>query len=156
AGAAAVVARTAADPAAEVARVGERYGRRFPAMWSLWQQRTRAADPPHDERPRGSRPAGGHPSSPAGGDPLLAWRELQLRQAVEHEMAVRLEDVLARRTSLLLFSADNGQRHVEALGQIMGQLLGWSPQRVTEEVALARQRVQEMFLWKEPSLAAQR
>ncbi|HLT58187.1 MAG TPA: glycerol-3-phosphate dehydrogenase/oxidase [Limnochordales bacterium] len=156
AGAVAAIARTTGEPEAEVARVVERYGRRFPAMWSLWQQRTRAADPPHDERPRGSRPAGGHPSSPAGGDPLLAWRELQLRQAVEHEMAVRLEDVLARRTSLLLFSADNGQRHVEALGQIMGQLLGWSPQRVTEEVALARQRVQEMFLWKEPSLAAQR
>jgi len=67
---------------------------------------------------------------------------------VEHEMAVRLEDVVARRTSLLLFTQDNGQRHLEALGQAMGQMLGWDATRTAAEVERCRQRVQEMFAWK--------
>lgn len=123
----AAIARATGEPEAEVVRVAQRYGRRFAPMWEQLK-----ADGAFN-----------------GGDPLLAWRLLQLRQAVEHEMAVRLEDVVARRTSLLLFSQDNGQRHLEALGQAMGQMLRWSESRIAAEIDQCRQRVREMFAWKE-------
>src|SRR5690606_12138564 len=114
------------EPEAEVVRVAQRYGRRFGPMWTELQTSGALSD----------------------GDPLMAWRLMQLKQAVEHEMAVRLEDVVARRTSLLLFTQDNGQRHLEALGQAMGQMLGWDATRTAAEVERCRQRVQEMFAWK--------
>ena len=142
------IASATGEPATEVRRVVQRYGSRFSRMWQAAarsggaQGATRAA------------PAGGAAGPLAGDDPLLAWREMQLREAVEHEMAVRLEDVLARRTSLLLFSSDNGQRHVEALARSMGRLLGWPEARIAEEAARARQLVQDMFAWRDQSPGA--
>jgi glycerol-3-phosphate dehydrogenase len=84
-----------------------------------------------------------------GGDPSLAWWMAQLRHAVRAEMAVRLEDVLARRTSALLFTPDNGLGHVEALGAEMGLLLGWDEARVDAEVARYRSIVREMWRWRD-------
>ena len=120
------ISKATGEPEAEVVRVAQRYGRRFGPMWTELQTSGALSD----------------------GDPLMAWRLMQLKQAVEHEMAVRLEDVVARRTSLLLFTQDNGQRHLEALGQAMGQMLGWDATRTAAEVERCRQRVQEMFAWK--------
>ncbi|HEY8418299.1 MAG TPA: glycerol-3-phosphate dehydrogenase/oxidase [Limnochordales bacterium] len=141
------IAAATGEPAAEVRRVVQRYGSRFARMW----QQTGGAGPAPGTADGAGVPSSGAVGRLAGDDPLLAWREMQLREAVEHEMAVRLEDVLARRTSLLLFSADNGQRHLEVLARSMGRMLGWPEARIAEEVALGRQRVQEMFAWRDRS-----
>ncbi|MGH2499818.1 MAG: FAD-dependent oxidoreductase [Candidatus Limnocylindria bacterium] len=82
-----------------------------------------------------------------GGDPNLAWWTAQLRHAVRAEMAVRLEDVLARRTSALLFTPDNGMRHATALATAMGRLLDWDDARVEAEVARYRSTVRDMWEW---------
>jgi glycerol-3-phosphate dehydrogenase len=112
------------EPRDEVLRVASRYGRAFPDVLADY------------DRLRGDRP------------PRLAWRLAQLRRAVTAEMAMRLEDVLRRRTSLLLFSADNGMADVDALGQEMGRLLGWSAARCGEEVASARRLAGDMLAWR--------
>ena len=80
-----------------------------------------------------------------GGDPSLAWWIARLRHAVRVEMAVRLEDVLVRRTSALLFTPDNGLSHTEALAAEMGRLLDWDSARVEEEVARYRSIVSDMW-----------
>jgi glycerol-3-phosphate dehydrogenase len=112
------------EPRDEVLRVALRYGRAFPEVLTEY------------ERLRADRP------------PRLAWRLAQLRRAVKAEMAMRLEDVLRRRTSLLLFSRDNGMADVEALGEEMGRLLNWSAPRLSDEVAAARKLAEEMLAWR--------
>jgi glycerol-3-phosphate dehydrogenase len=53
----------------------------------------------------------------------------EARLAVEHEMALTLEDFLDRRTSLLLFSDDQGRACVDAGAAVLGQCLGWDDAR---------------------------
>ncbi len=68
-------------------------------------------------------------------DPALTWHRAMTLHAVQHEMAQRLEDVLSRRTDLLLFTDDNGRHYLQALAREMGSALGWSNDRLREEVA---------------------
>lgn len=82
------------------------------------------------------------------GQAEFTWLRAQLRHAVQHEMATRLEDVLARRTGTLLFSKGNGRDHVDALAVEMGELLGWSPDRVAEEQARCHALIDWMFAWQ--------
>jgi glycerol-3-phosphate dehydrogenase len=125
--AAELVQRLAAEldePPDEVLRVASRYGRAFPEVLDDYQ--ARRADQP----------------------PRRAWRLAQLRRAVTAEMAMRLEDVLRRRTTLLLFSPDNGLADLEALGQEMGRLLDWSATRLDDELAAARKLAEDMLAWR--------
>jgi glycerol-3-phosphate dehydrogenase len=89
---------------------------------------------------------------PEGGDGTKStehqWLSAQLRHAVKHEMAVRLEDVLARRTETFLFTAGNGRAYVESLAQEMGAMLGWAPQRVAEEAQSCLAQIDAMFAWR--------
>jgi len=45
---------------------------------------------------------------------------------VRHEMALRLEDIMWRRLSILLFMDDNGMSIAEEVASLMGKELGWS------------------------------
>ncbi|MBI1798963.1 MAG: glycerol-3-phosphate dehydrogenase/oxidase [Candidatus Eisenbacteria bacterium] len=54
--------------------------------------------------------------------------------AVEHEFARRIEDVLRRRT-LLWLAPDRGRVPARMLSEFMGRRLGWSDQRMRDEVA---------------------
>jgi glycerol-3-phosphate dehydrogenase len=85
--------------------------------------------------------------------PARAWRLAQVRRAVEAEMALHLEDVLWRRTNLLLFSRDNGLTEIADLAEEMGRLLGWSAAQVSDETASARALVRQMFAWRESATA---
>jgi glycerol-3-phosphate dehydrogenase len=119
------LARETNEPAEEVERVVNRYGRAFGGVLRDYDAR----------------------SAEVG--PARAWRLAQVRRAVEAEMAMHLEDVLWRRTNLLLFSPDNGLRDIEELAQEMGRLHGWSASQVADETASARALVQHMFAWRE-------
>jgi glycerol-3-phosphate dehydrogenase len=112
------------EPRDEVLRVALRYGRAFPEVLADYERLS------------------------ADRTPRLAWRLAQLRRAVDAEMAMRLEDVLRRRTSLLLFSPDNGMADLDALANEMGRLLGWSAARLSEEVAGARKLGEHMLAWR--------
>ena len=68
-------------------------------------------------------------------------------------MAVHLEDVLWRRTNLLLFSPDNALNNVADLAEEMGRVLGWSASQVSDEIASARTLVRQMFAWRESATA---
>lgn len=49
----------------------------------------------------------------------------EVRLAVEHEMALTLEDFMDRRAALLIFSPGHGLAVAEGAARIMGDLLGW-------------------------------
>lgn len=88
--------------------------------------------------------------------PEHTWLSAQLRNAVKHEMAVKLEDVLARRTETFLFTPGNGRAYVDALAREMGELLGWSAARTLAESQECHAQIDAMFAWRQevPKLAA--
>jgi glycerol-3-phosphate dehydrogenase len=55
--------------------------------------------------------------------------------ALESEMATSLDDLLRRRTSLGLFDIDAAVATAPAASKLLGDRLGWSPERVREEAA---------------------
>jgi glycerol-3-phosphate dehydrogenase len=71
----------------------------------------------------------------APGAALLA---AEVHYAIEHEMALGVEDVLDRRTRLLLFARDQGLGAVEGVAAIMSVRLGWDTERTRAEVAAYR------------------
>jgi len=76
--------------------------------------------------------------SPELGEPIAQATQLlraEVRYAIEHEMALTVEDVLDRRSQLLLFSLDQGLGAVGAVAEIMAERLGWSSSHKEAEVA---------------------
>lgn len=59
----------------------------------------------------------------------------QVRHAVEREMAVRLEDVVMRRTDLAA-GVHPGREVLDVVAGDMARVLGWSPGRIQEEIAM--------------------
>jgi glycerol-3-phosphate dehydrogenase len=83
-----------------------------------------------------------------------AWLRARTQHAVRHEMAVRLEDVIKRRTDLMLFTRGNGLPHLEILADEMTGLLGWTATRREQEIDQCRQAIRAMFAWKAESADA--
>jgi glycerol-3-phosphate dehydrogenase len=54
--------------------------------------------------------------------------------AVRHEMALRLEDVLARRTRVMEEDPNHGLRVAKDVARLIGEHLGWDSTRIAEEV----------------------
>jgi glycerol-3-phosphate dehydrogenase len=80
----------------------------------------------------------------------------EIRHAIEHEMAVKLEDVVMRRTELGAGSHP-GRRALEATAMAMAQHLHWSDSRMREELT-AMERTLARHLARapvEPALAPQ-
>jgi glycerol-3-phosphate dehydrogenase len=71
-------------------------------------------------------------------DGLPALRRAEVEHAVDHEMALTLEDVLERRTRLLLFDPQQGLDGLDAMAQVVADRLGWSPERTADEVGHCR------------------
>lgn len=79
----------------------------------------------------------------------FTWLRAQMRHTVRSEMAVRLDDVLYRRTSMMLFSKHNGRPYVDTLAAEMGQLLGWSAGRVQEERSRCHAEIDAIHAWRQ-------
>lgn len=70
------------------------------------------------------------------GSPLLG---AEIRYALDHEMALTVEDVLDRRTRLLLFARDQGMGTLEATATVLARHLHWSAERHDAEIASYRE-----------------
>jgi len=62
----------------------------------------------------------------------------EITRAVEHEMALTVEDLLERRTRLLLFAPDQGLGGLEEAASIAGARLGWDATRTASEIEAYR------------------
>jgi len=98
-----------------------------------------AADPALGEPLAGAgEPLAGAGEPPAGaGDYIGA----EVVYAVEAEGALHLEDVLTRRTRISFEAFDRGLASAEKVAAIMAPRLGWSAERVADEVRHYRGRV---------------
>jgi glycerol-3-phosphate dehydrogenase len=65
----------------------------------------------------------------------LGYLPVEFRYAVTHEGAVRLSDVLTRRTRLAIERPDGGAEAAPAVAALVGPLLGWDETRQAREVA---------------------
>ncbi|PID51368.1 MAG: FAD-dependent oxidoreductase [Pasteurellales bacterium] len=59
----------------------------------------------------------------------------QIQWAVEHEAAVTLEDILARRLRLMLLDARVAKEVAPSVAEFMGTLLNWNKEKVEQEVS---------------------
>lgn len=67
-------------------------------------------------------------------DPELPSITAQVDEAVEHEFARTLDDVLSRRIPLVLRARDQGLGVAEQVARRMAAKLGWSPERTAQEL----------------------
>ncbi len=94
--------------------------------------------------------AGGELLQPlAPGVPVLA---AEAAYAVEHEMALTLEDFMSRRIGLMLFGG--GDDAAVSAASVMAQVLGWGPEALEGQLASYRARVADMFAFKADPQAA--
>jgi glycerol-3-phosphate dehydrogenase len=67
--------------------------------------------------------------------------KVEVWYAAAAEGALHLDDVLARRTRLSVHTFDRGVAAAEPAARIMAEVLDWDEDRIAEEVALYRGRV---------------
>jgi glycerol-3-phosphate dehydrogenase len=77
----------------------------------------------------------------------------EVRYAVSHEMAVRLDDVILRRTDLAAGSHP-GRAALLATAAEMGRLLSWSAERLNQEIATTEHTLQRHLARDSSSTAA--
>jgi glycerol-3-phosphate dehydrogenase len=87
-----------------------------------------------------------------GDDARLAWYRAMVGHAVRHEMAETLEDVVLRRTPIMLFSQGNGGPYLARFAADMAALRGWPAARAEREAETCRERVDAMFAWRDESV----
>jgi glycerol-3-phosphate dehydrogenase len=139
-------------PVSCVERLTGRYGSLTPTVLALGASpvdgsAVRDAGSPGGGSPGGRSPSVGSPGgrSPGGrsagvGSPGVGSSDgaLLLRgevvYAVTHEGALHVEDVLARRSRLLITCPDHGVPAAPAVASVMGGLLGWGRRRRSAEV----------------------
>ena len=80
-------------------------------------------------------------ADPAAGEMLSADAGVvraEIDAAIDDEMALTLEDILERRTRLLLFDMQQGLGCVEGVAAIAAKRLGWDAARTADEIARYR------------------
>jgi len=77
--------------------------------------------------------------------PVLAAEAIY---AVEEEMALTLEDFMARRTELMLFEPQHGLEAAGRTADLMGEALGWDRHQRNEEMERYRQAVAAMIAFR--------
>jgi glycerol-3-phosphate dehydrogenase len=81
-------------------------------------------------------------------DPELPCVMAEVDEAMEHEMALTLSDVIGRRVPLLLKAKDQGLGIAPEVAERMAQRLGWSPERTQGELERYRRLVHDSRQWQ--------
>ena len=95
-------------------------------------------------------PAAGEIEEMLDGDPSLAapvaaglpYVLAEVPYAVRNEMALTIEDLMARRVPVLYEDQDHGLAALQAIAALMAAELGWDEQKKGEQMALYRTRVE--------------
>ncbi len=116
-------------------------------VWTRWVGRYGAQAARLAERAAQSPEA----LAPVSNTPFL-W--VEVLWALEHELVVRLEDLLLRRTRVGLLLPDGGESLLPRLRTWCRRLLGWSEERWEREVRRYRQVLQEAYRWPRVARAA--
>lgn len=113
-------------PPATAEHLARHYGSETMAILNLLRERPDLASPLHP----------GHPALSA-----------EVLHAARREFAVRVEDVLARRLHLAWETPDHGEAAAGRVAELLGGVLGWSPDQAAAEVAAYRHFVRAAHVW---------
>lgn len=81
--------------------------------------------------------------------------EAEIVYAATHEGALHLDDVLVRRTRISIEAWDRGVEAAPVAARLMGEALGWSPERVQREIAVYLKHVEaELVSQRQPDDAS--
>ncbi|HEY76431.1 MAG TPA: glycerol-3-phosphate dehydrogenase/oxidase [Thermoflexia bacterium] len=80
--------------------------------------------------------------------PELPYLMAEALYAVQHEMAVTLNDVLIRRTHVIYEARDGGLERARAVAQVMAPRLGWDEAEVTRQVEAYAAQVALTRAWR--------
>lgn len=72
----------------------------------------------------------------------------EILYSMDYEMAVTLQDIMDRRTSLRHFSRDHGLAAVRRIARVMGSRLGWSFSEIQDQVNRYSESVQQAERWE--------
>ena len=86
----------------------------------------------------------------APGCPVLG---VDVQYAAQHEMALTLEDVLRRRTDLMLFGSDGCEEATAKAAEVLAKALGWSREETERQLANYRATVDRMFAFRRGAVA---
>ena len=103
------------------------FGSETPAIYALCRERPDLGEPVH-------------PGHPAIGAAVV--------QAVRRELALRVDDVLARRLHLTTETADRGEAAIESVAALMAAELGWTPDFMAGEISRARDAALAGSRWR--------
>ncbi|GAA2203843.1 glycerol-3-phosphate dehydrogenase [Nonomuraea monospora] len=84
-------------------------------------------------------------ADPSLGEPLIEpgpWLKAEVCYAVTHEGALHAEDIVARRTRMLIESNELADQAAPVIAGLMAGVLGWDQARVEQEVARCRSLVE--------------
>jgi glycerol-3-phosphate dehydrogenase len=84
--------------------------------------------------------------------PALPVIKAQVLHAIRHEMALTLEDILDRRTHIMIQAADQGLAVVETVASLMAAELGWTAKECAAQVAAYQRQVTLSRYWRERTL----
>jgi glycerol-3-phosphate dehydrogenase len=97
-------------------------------------------------------------TTPGLGDPIPGaegYLKVEAVYAASHEGALRLEDVLVRRTRIFIEERDHGLEASREIAQLLAPILGWDVDRTKREIDDYRQHVQaDTAAQREPDDAA--
>ncbi|MGE0824715.1 MAG: glycerol-3-phosphate dehydrogenase/oxidase [Candidatus Binatia bacterium] len=79
------------------------------------------------------------------------FTESEIQYALDEEMVMTVEDFLDRRTSVSLFTPDNGLGHLEYVVQTMAASCDWDTARMQQEMAAYRSFIREMKAFADAS-----
>ncbi|MGW0808062.1 glycerol-3-phosphate dehydrogenase/oxidase [Nonomuraea sp. NPDC002799] len=82
---------------------------------------------------------------PSLGEPLVEtgpWLKAEVCYAVTHEGALHAEDIVSRRTRMLIESSDLADQAAPLIAGLMADLLGWDERRMEREIACCRSLVE--------------
>lgn len=88
------------------------------------------------------------PDAGAKVDPELPWMMGQVDEAMEHEFAETLDDVMSRRLTLVLRARDQGLGIAPVIAARMARRCGWSPERTEAELTAYQAVVQSSRAWR--------
>ena len=114
------IAERSGVPAAEIERLLGRYGSCTDDLLALI----------------GGRPELGKPLTGAAG-----YLAAEIVYACTHEGAIRLDDVLARRTRIAFEAGDRGFTAAPQAAALMARELGWNPERTRAEITQYRRKI---------------
>lgn len=78
----------------------------------------------------------------------MTYWQLEAAQAIDSTMCLHMRDFFARRVPLFLADRNHGVKHIEEIGKVFQEKLGWNETRLKEEMHMLTEYMAREVEWK--------